>query len=496
MTISDRNPEETKLPATSNKKLSEAFEQKVNNFSFFDSLSLRKREEFLETCLGYLEKTESTKGLGEEEIKKIRQLTNKGIEKAKGGAISNIFINLFYNNFGRFKSLIYKLDKLVKFEAPFAIIKSIKNASSKTILESTNVASQLLFNCHIYEKMLYFDHSLKEKDGAPLFKYTKKTSLKRSEEDQKAVYENKDITLEIKNPSENGLFERIAIKDLSQEAFDKLIKEHEHIEVIYPTQWLTVEELKDEGVITQGYYKGQIHLSKDYLYLDEGFVKRSQHNWTTLKPTNHTNSPPKDHQLEIIVHCPNQDIPGVLSDQGHASIKITTPGGEIYDVGFFPHPEFESEALEFEAGALLSPDPFTFYPKHFMNQTVMSYTLNPKAFEEVIKKIESIQNSQDNDDKTYHLILKNCSAFARDIRDTALEHGAQSNTLKARKFSYLEKVRINALESFAAFVALNFYTDSYEDSKKNDPKAHKFCHLKSEGIYLPVNLLFDRTLGS
>jgi hypothetical protein len=468
-------------------------ENKVSRFSFFDSFNLQKREELVELCLNTLENLQKTNNTNKETVEKVKQLTSKALSKAKGNTLSNFFISLFNDNFKRFEGLVQKINKLIEHDTPAAILKSLKSLYDRQPAKSINLATRILFNEHIFEKMQYFNHRLNEQDGKPLFRYTHKIPLTKEKGNNQKIFKNKALTLEIKNQTNQGRFERIKVQDLSKEEFDALLTKYDDIEVIFPTEELTIEELFQLGIIISD---SNSCLNSDYTYSNEGFVKRSNCDWKSLKPTNYTTNPPKEFQLEVIVHGPNRDLPGVFSNQGHASIKITTPKGEIFDIGFFPDPSLDGVGMEFEKGALLSPDPFSFYPKHFMKQSTLSYTLNQKAFEKVIEKIEAIQNSKDkSDDLAYHLILKNCSAFARDIRDTALENGAINNTLQMKKFSLLEKAKIHVAEKVVAFVSLNILTDSNQEPIKLDPNAHTFCHLQSKEIYLPINLLFDRTVS-
>jgi hypothetical protein len=466
----------------------------VERFSFIDSLRLDKRRELVNLCVSTLEGIEQNPTLTQDKIEKIKELAKLGIDKAQGNALSNFFMTILFKDYKSFTSLLKELNKLLKIDAPAAIIATINNQLHKPQFKSSNLASSILFSQHIYEKMLYYGHRLTEKEGQPLFRYTKREpffvlSLEDFDIKVKEIFDNKELVIEFKSNSDQGGFERIKINDekLTEAELKLILQSHNDVEIIYPTQQLTLSELFANDILIKN--DNDYSLSDRFLYLDEGFVSRSQSEWYKLKPTNHITNPPKEHKLEVVVYS-EQDMPGIFLDQGHASVKLTTPNGEVYEVGFYPDPSIEME-MKFDKGVLYCPDPMTYVPTHKLNKRTLTYTLTPHAFKEVIKKIEIIQRGK-KDDLAYHPFLKNCSAFARDIRDTALEHGAKNDVLSEKKFSYLEKAHFNTLEQVAAFTALNLLNKS----NKKGVSEHKFEQLKSDGFYLPINLLFNRSLNT
>jgi hypothetical protein len=476
-------------------------ENKINKFSFYDSLSLGKRKELIDLCLN-ISKDFKNSTMKFDDKKKIKELTKIGLDKAKGGRFSNFFISIFYKDYAVFTLLLKNLNKLLNIDTPFAILSHINIQTFDKQSASLSPAYSILFIGRIYEKMLYYNHNLNEKDGEPLFRYTKRepfysfsfedffsdenSSLNRKDKFKERLT-NKELSIEFKVDNEHGRFIRKKISEISENELDEILRQDPNCEIVYPTKELTIEELYKEGVIKE--QNGIYYISTNFSYLDEGFVSQSSTEWTELKPTNHVNPPPDTHQLEIVIYSKNE-LPGIFSKQGHASIKLTTPNGEVYDVGFYPKKE---QDIQFEEGLFISPDPFTFAPKEVQHRHILKYSLTADAFKKIIQKIEDVKN-ETRQDLEYHPILKNCAAFARDIRDTALEHNATNITLNAKKFSWVKKASLHPLLKITEFIALNFLTNDFSEPEKKDLTKHKFKNLKSEGIYLPINLLFDKVI--
>ena len=260
-----------------------------------------------------------------EQLKEVKTLCYK---KAKGSLLSNLFLSIVVSkNYTSFTASLKKFDKLLQIDAPASII---RNLHTQHTLIKPDLTSSILFGKNIYERMLYYNHKLNHRDGKPLFKYTKKEKL--SDVDIQGFDWKKAKAIEFKSDEDNGGFKRIPIQDgkISDADLQNILKKDQDAEIIYTEQDVTVEDLIREGVIKEE--NKTFSLPPDFVYTDEGFVKRSDHNWTTLKPTNHTTTPPQYHQLELVVYS-RGDMPGIFSDQGHASIKLTTPNGEVYDVG-------------------------------------------------------------------------------------------------------------------------------------------------------------------
>jgi hypothetical protein len=476
-------------------------EKRINKFSFYESLSLGKRKEIIDLCLNILE-TSKNSTIPFKDAKKIKALTKIGLDKARGGRFSNFFISIFYKDYAVFTLLLKNLNKLLNIDAPFSILSHIKIQAFNKQSASLSPAYSILFTSRIYEKMLYYNHNLNEKDGEPLFRYTKKepfysfssedffsaedSSLTR-ESKFKERFTNKELSIEFKVDNNQGRFIRKKMSEISENELDDILRKDPNCEIVYPTKELTAEELFEEGVIKQ--QNDIYYISNNFTYLDEGFVSQSSTNWTELKPTNHINPPPDTHQLEIVVYS-KHELPGIFSKQGHASIKLTTPSGEVYDVGFYPKKE---QDIQFEEGLFISPDPFTFAPKEVQHRHILKYSLTADAFKKIIQKIEEIKN-ETSQDLEYHPILKNCAAFARDIRDTALKLDASNITLNAKKFSWIKKASLYPLLKITEFIALNFLTNDFSEPEKKDLTKHEFKFLKSDGIYLPINLLFDKVI--
>jgi hypothetical protein len=476
----------------------ELLSQAVNNFSFFDGFNLDKRKELVNLCIETLELAKKNTATDPSITPQIQELTKRAINKARGGMLSNFFLSIVSSDYKLFTDLLKNLDKLLSIKAPAAIIASINSEANNRTSQPLLPHSKLLFSEHIYEKMVYYGHRLEDKDGVPVFKFTKRVPLHRTyelgyheihEESFKkkvsSFFSLKDLVIEFEGDGSNGRFERIEIKNLgSEDELFEILTNHPESQIIYPTKNLTVDELQSEGILDVNYC-----VSDDFEYLDEGFVPRSSLNWTTLRPINHIQDPPEQHQLEIVVYS-RQDMPGIFSDQGHASIKLTTPSGEVYEVGLSLAPDKKMKYFEIQPAVLCSPDQYTYLPKRSFVQNTLSYTLTPDAFKAVIKKIEGLQEARKFPGLAYHPFLNNCAAFARDIRNTALDNGAVNNSLAKKKFTTIDSARTNTCEQVAKSI-FNFA----QTFQNINPENHNFTYLNQEGFYLPLQLLFDRTVN-
>ncbi len=120
----------------------------------------------------------------------------------------------------------------------------------------------------------------------------------------------------------------------------------------------------------------------------------------------------------------------------------------------------------------------------------INHIQNPPKDHELEVVVYSKQEMGKDSGLPFHLFLNNCAACARDIRNTALQHGAWSNSLAKRKFTTIDSARKNIYEQIAKSI-VNFA----QTFQNINPENRNFTYLNQEGFYLLLQLLFDRTVS-
>lgn len=498
----------------------------LNNHNYFDCFRASSRILLIENAeeiVNYIGKG----NVKADEIQQFKDLKDKLISKAEGGCISNLFLKIF----GQSKKLeeirdrafsiqfeIKKIDKLLRAKVTPKHLPVFLNSVDAKVL------NKLVFEDHIYERMAYFGHafSFNENDEA-VFKFSEKSTLdveiledSIEEIDDPETYWNelydefveKGLKLEVKGEYAGGQYATHPVSSLTIEKFKDLITNkdgsfNKSIQVIYPPVELTVQELEEHGILELDEETGEYSIIADYQYLEGGFTDYPYEEWQHLRPHAHTTTPPKDFTMDIIVHS-QIGLPGIFTDQGHASVKITTPNGEIYSLGLFPEEgERDPYNLSMQKGKIVSPDNYLFLPAKNYEQHTLSYSFSdPKTFHEMIKWIETAQGHHENIDSEvttsnlfYHPTHHSCASFASTLRDFALKKGAVPHKLPQRKISKIaesgakikEFMMSNFITSFLG--KMNFLWNQGIDV--NEIKNFNITHLSPKGMYLPIDLILE-----
>lgn len=500
----------------------------LKKFSLLDNFNLNKRSLILshaDEILDYIATGKATPS----QIQRLNELKGKLIQQSKGGAISNFFLNLF----GKGKQLLELNDRSLLIDHEFKKInKLIKNKASTIHLpqflktENAKNLENLLFDDHIYERMAHFGHTFSfNAEGKVVFKFSDRAPLDvevpedtiEDIEDPETYWDelydefaDKDITLEIRGEFNDGRYMNVPISEINPEQLKQLLIQEDgsfnkSIQIIYPPKELTFEELEEQGILECDEETNEYFIASEYQYLENGFVSLPDEEWEHLRPYAYTSTPPKEFTIDIIVHS-KPGLPGVFMDQGHASVKITTPKGEIYSVGFFPGDlERDPYNLSMQKGKLITPDTYLFLPSTSYEQHVMSYTLSdPKAFHKIVNWIEAAQgyNKEEETEEVnasnlfYHPTHQSCASFASTLRDYALELGAKSQTLSQHKVSNWTRLSIRIKEIIMNFAITNFFGKKKfqwdQGIEHADIKNYNITHLDPKGLYLPVDLILDQ----
>ena len=509
----------------------QGFYNKINNeltsfkeLDYFHASSRILLIENAEEIVKYIEKG----NVKIEEIQQLKELKDKLICKAEGGRISNLFLKIF----GKSKKLeeicdrsllihleIKKIDKLLRAKVTPERLPVFSNGANAKIL------NKLVFEDHLYERMVYFGDSFSfNKNGDALFKFSERSSIDDEipedsieeiddpEEYWNALYQefvDKELKLEVKGEFAGGLYATHLVSGISIAEFKNVIINEDGsfnktIQVIYPPKELTIQELEDQGILDKDEETGEYFVIADYQYLEGGFTDYPYEEWQHLRPHAHTITPPKNFSMDIIVHS-QIGLPGIFTDQGHASVKITTPNGEIYSLGLFPEEgERDPYNLSLQKGKLVSPDNYLFLPSKNYEQHTMSYSFSdPKTFHEMIKWIETAQGHYENEETAevntsnlfYHPTHHSCASFASTLRDFALQHGAVAQPLAQRKISKgneicakIKEFLMNSL--ITSFIGkMNFHWN--KGIENAEFKNFNITHLTPKGMYLPIDLILD-----
>ncbi|WP_068468606.1 hypothetical protein [Candidatus Protochlamydia phocaeensis] len=506
------------------------FYNKVNNhlhaFSILDNFRINERRLLIEDAdeiINYIAKGHVTP----QQVQHLKALQGRVLKQAQGGKISNFFLTLF----GQSKLLedlsarthsitskAKKIDKLIKAKVGTDKLGVFLNGWMAKKLQ------KLVFEDHIYERMAHFGHLFTFNEKKEItFKFSNRLPLGQAlpshptdaaaDSYWNKLYEKfieERVALEIRGEFDKGLYQTISPSEITVEQLKAIIIQEDgsfnkNVHVIYPVQELTVKELEDKGILNKDEKTGEYFINSEYQYLENGFTPYSEDKWEHLRPYAHTSTPPKDFTIDVVVHS-RKGLPGIFAHQGHASIKMTTPQGEIFSVGFFPETEGtdrDPHDLSLQKGKFVSPDKQLFLPSSIYDHHILSYTLSdPKAFHQFIKWIEAMQGYHEDkatgevntSNVLYHPTHQSCAAFAAEAREYVIKKGAKSQ-LAQRKISNWTRFTIRIKELVANFLATNFLVNllSHWDHGVEHAgiKNYNITHLNPKGFYLPIDLILD-----
>lgn len=321
-------------------------------------------------------------------------------------------------------------------------LKQIKKLLQAQLLPLSEGSSllELLFEDHIIERVLFFNHKIAFHKGVPCFLYTEQRPLRdelpednlRDIKDFYETYKGEGLTLRLFS-SEDAEYQTYKLDDLSLVEFKKLIHPQkglfriDDITLLMPSKQLSVKELEEEGALVLN-EKGQYNISSDFQYTSLGFTNQKAQGWKKLLPFRTSDTPPKKGEflVEITTHVNKKEglSPGVFTNQGHVSVKLTSETGNEYAVGFFPSdPEAD---IGWQFAELVSPDPYIFKPPESVATKTTSLKIpNKEAFNRLIRWIEELNTHEERDSATdeitksdlkYHQLFNNCATFAKELK--------------------------------------------------------------------------------
>ncbi|MFT5319070.1 MAG: hypothetical protein ACI8RA_002340 [Chlamydiales bacterium] len=128
-------------------------------------------------------------------------------------------------------------------------------------------------------------------------------------------------------------------------------------------------------------------------YLGNGFVEHSIFRWKNLVPTRVL--PPEQRPSKHTLDVISSFKGKTLGNiTGHSYIKITTPEGEVYTLGL----STTKQSLDAHQAVISSPDERYFTPKSSFTEVTGRYTLpDQKAFTKLVQYIEKIQGYHEDE---------------------------------------------------------------------------------------------------
>ncbi len=287
-----------------------------------------------------------------------------------------------------------------------------------------NRIDDLLFDEHIYERLRFFGENLKFREISEdeyfdsfykgsffgkrelLLPYQDVISLREVSDDEKkiaALYRKairKNYTLMSENDSKQGRFNRQSVrKTVSFEAFTTFCKNAKNIYsesyLISPTQYASPEELKELRLLRREESSDKYSLPANTEFVEGGF-RRMTHSL----PFRHEKSDKKFY-MDVVVYTEGKG--GVIFDEGHASLMLTSPSGEVYSFGLFD--ESDSSFYNIEA-----PDVYTFVPRH--KKRIKRYEIaNVHDFREILHYIDAEVKISEKNGIAYDALTRNCAHF-------------------------------------------------------------------------------------
>jgi len=221
------------------------------------------------------------------------------------------------------------------------------------------------------------------------------------------------------------------VQDFMRQFFNSKNELNEFLPVIiFPEKKLTLSQLMQTGVI-----QPNSSLSEGVQYLGSGFTLKSPSEWKFLTPYRilPKDQCPSGYIMDVVVSTKSKTLPMV---EGHAYLRLITPGGDIYSFGM----DTSEGGLRASKGFLISPDPREFTPKHAFNEVTARYELTEESFGKLIKYIEALKSFDEEGRSTSSVIYQNvtssCANFAAGLRDFAVKD------LKAKRIPHPEKSAI------------------------------------------------------
>lgn len=423
-------------------------------------------------------------------IQKINKLSNKYKVESSISSVTAFFLKLLcpekYDEFMLRNTFAIERVKYINKLASVGSSKVNVDAEVGQPLNRTveNDLISILCDEHVYERMKKFGHRFEE-GHEPIFKMKKVDNFQALEkhfpqlcgslDDKVQFLKERDglgLEIRIKGNFEDGRYKNVPLNGLSADQIRDLISSHnsKDIEIVNTRNLLTIDELIAEGVIFRDVDTNYLHIVEGYQYLEDGFEYRPDSDWEHMEPIGRVKNPPKEFKLDVLIHRPRS---GGAEAQGHASLRITTPSGELYSVGFFPENQKFGEDIEedpstlgkydqdakIRPGAIQIPDRYIFMPETAFETQEISFDLKgSKNFHQVIEYIQKLkknpiveEGAEISADLLFHATHQNCAAFAKEIVEFALENGAERITEKPSLFS-LKRAKA-AITNFVLSVA-------------------------------------------
>lgn len=277
------------------------------------------------------------------------------------------------------------------------------------------------------------------------------------------------LEIRIRGRFEDGLYKSYSLDNLTKEQIQDIISNYDpsDIAIVHPTKLMNVDELLKCGVLQRDVNTKALFITEGFQYLGNGFEYRPDSGWQHLEPIGLLKRPPNEFRLEVLVHKPKN---GGVKAQGHASLRITTPSGEVFSVGFFPDNKKSSptnedpssilgeheEEAKIQQGALMSPDRFIFLPESAYETEIVAFDLKGKEnFHKVMDYIDQLKGGKETPSNLlFQATHHNCAVFAKEVADLAVKNGAVLMTEKPSSYS-LKRAGI-VFTKFIMNIGINF----------------------------------------
>ena len=456
--------------------------------------------------------------------KSLNEVSVTYIRNARANHVSRFMLKIFFPEQSRFID-----DKIAFAKYGMKYLKKFHSVGlNYTSLSGNKFLSDLLIENHLFERMHKFGHKFKfSHDGTPLFRFQRIDFLREEIVDDNDLEDDitdfidemrgQGVILREKGEFEDGRFHDHSIDKLSNDKIlELLVREGasnvDSFYVVHPIEFLSRDQLVDEEIINlcpieekgeDRYEKGRENstyfLTDDYQYLENGFVRQAPEIWRVMKPYKHVENPTGQFVLDIFADGSPNGL-GIFTGQGHASIELTTPNGEVSSCGLYPNDtELDPYDLSLQKGLLVSPEPCRFKPKHAQKSFKTSYVLpNHEAYHKLMKRIETLQGTYETEEGEtigcntfYQATHHNCATFANEIRTYAEELGAKLIS-SSETSSTISKIWTKT-KKFFLNLALQapFKRKSFKIDRGVDIDGYEFnvWDLKPKGLFLPIDLI-------
>lgn len=459
-----------------------------------------------------------------QDIQEINKASNKYKIESIISSITAYFLKIFspdkYDDYMLRNQ--YVLDR-IKYINKLAGVQSSKinvDAEVGKPLSQTveNDLISLLCDEHIFERMKKFGHHFAP-GQEPQFRWKKIDNLQDifnpvpfntvTLENQINFFEGikgDGLEIRIRGRFEDGLYKSVPLDGLSKDQIKEIVinNDSKNIDLVKPTKLLNINELLDLGIIQRDDQTNALFVTEGFQYLGNGFEYRPDSGWQHMEPIGKEKNPSKEFKLEVLIHRPKN---GDMGAQGHASLRLSTPSGEVYSVGFFPEnqkfgPDVDEDPstlgkydkdTKIRRGAIQIPDRFIFLPELSFETEKITFDLKgSENFHKVIDYIHKFRGNpvdengvETSSDLLFQASHHNCAVFAKEIADFAAKNGAKRLTKKPSSFSW-KRVKA-ALTAFVLNVVSNLPGISSHFKASNELKGTPYENLK-------VTELFGRTV--